>query len=238
MDQLIKELLQGEIFWYEATPAPPVRQSAFVPYPNTPRIGLGLERAGCSNGVNSGNMNKRMIEFLMKSWPTTRETRDTEQDRCFRHMMNERMRREKQKRSYCSLHSMLPPGTKNDKNSIVQTAANRVRELEWLKKDLEKKNHELESNLAAMTDVKINEGTQITVRLDNPTSGIDSMLGVLKCLKKLDSKPRMIQSEFTNQEFVAVMDIETEIRAAEIEKAVNRTLQEAERKLQQRWTRC
>ncbi|XP_021291329.1 transcription factor bHLH92 [Herrania umbratica] len=238
MDQLIKQLLQGEIFWYETTPAPPVRQSAFVPYPNAPRIGLGLESAGCSNGVNSGNMNKRMIEFLMKSWPTTRETRDTEKDRCFRHMMNERMRREKQKRSYFSLHSMLPLGTKNDKNSIVQAATNRVQELEWLKKDLQKRNQELESNLAAMTEVKINEGTKITVRLDNPTSGIDSMLGVLKCLKKLDSKPRMIQSKFTNQEFVAVMDIETEIRAAEMEKAVNRALQEAERKLQQRWTRC
>ena len=113
MDQWINQLLQGEVLWYETNPAPPVSRSAFVPYPNTPRIELGLESAsGCNNGVNSGNMNKRMIEFLRKSWPTTIETKDTEKERCFRHMMNERMRREKQKTSYLALHSMLPLGTK------------------------------------------------------------------------------------------------------------------------------
>ncbi|XVF38354.1 hypothetical protein REPUB_Repub20aG0094200 [Reevesia pubescens] len=183
-----------------------------------------LSSSGCNNGVNSGNMNKRMIEFLRKSWPTTTETKDTKKERCFRHMMNERMRREKQKKSYFDLHSMLPLGTKNDKNSIVQTATKRVQELQWLKKDLEKRNYKLKSNLA----------TKIKLRIENPTSGIDSMLEVFKCLKKLDSKPRMIQSKFTNKEFLAVMDIETEIGAAEVEKVVNKTLQEAERKVQER----
>ncbi|XVF38353.1 hypothetical protein REPUB_Repub20aG0094100 [Reevesia pubescens] len=182
MDQLIKQLLQGEIFWYEtATPAPSVSPSAFLPYPNTPRIELGFQSSsGCNNGVNSGNMNKRMIEFLRKSWPTTTETKDSEIERCFRHMMNERMRKEKQKKSYFDLHYMLPLGTK---------------------KDLERRNHERKSNLAA----------KIKLRIENPTSGIDSMLEVFKCLKKLDSKPRMIQSKFTNKEFLAVMDIETEL---------------------------
>ncbi|XVE81757.1 hypothetical protein DITRI_Ditri15bG0091200 [Diplodiscus trichospermus] len=239
MDQLMKQLLQGEVFWYETNAAPPVSRSAFVPYQNTPRVQLRLESAeGCNNGVNSGNMNKRMIEFLRKRWLSVTETKDTEKERCFRHMMNERMRREKQKRSYFELHSMLPLGTKNDKNSIVQTATKRVQELEWLKKDIERRNNELRAclNLTAMNyEQQNNEGTKIRVRTDNPkTSGIDSMLAVLKCLKKLDSKPRMIQSEFTNQQFHAVMDIETEMGVAEVEKAVNRTLQEAERKLQER----
>ena len=113
MNQLIKQLLQGELFWYETTPAPPVVRSAFVPYPTTPRIELGLvSAAGCNNGVNSGNVNKRMTEFLRKSWLTKTETKGTEKERCFRHMMSERMRRDKQKRSYIALHSMLPLGTK------------------------------------------------------------------------------------------------------------------------------
>ena len=113
MNQLIKQLLQGEILWYETTPASSVGRSAFVPYRNTPRIELGLESAAaCNNGVNSGNVNKRMIEFLRKSWSTMTETKDTEKKRGFRHMMNERMRREKQKTSYLALHSMLPLGTK------------------------------------------------------------------------------------------------------------------------------
>ncbi|XP_022748978.1 transcription factor bHLH92-like [Durio zibethinus] len=239
MDQWIKQLLQGEIFWHEATPAPPVSRSAFAPYQNTPlRIELGLESAsGSNNGVNSGNTNKRMIEFLRKSWHAMTETKDTEKERCFRHMMNERMRREKQKQSYLALHSMLPPRTKHDKNSIVQTATKRVQELEWLKKDLQRRNYELQANLAAMNEEKDSEGIKIIVRIDNPTSGIDSMLEALKCLKKLNSKPRMIQSTFTNQEFLAVIDIETEMGAAQIEKVVNNTVQEAERKVQERWTR-
>ncbi|XP_022760228.1 transcription factor bHLH92-like [Durio zibethinus] len=233
MDQLIEQLLQGEIFWYETTHAPPVSPSAFVPYPNRPRIGMGLQTADCNNGVNSGNMNKRMIEFLRQSWPTTTGIKDTEKERCFRHMMNERMRRDKQKKSYFALHSMLPLGTKNDKNSIVQTASKRVQELQWLKKDLERRNYELRANFAAVNENQNNEGTKIRVRIDNPrVSGIDSILEVLKCLKTLDSKPRMIQSKFTNQEFFAVMDIENEMRAAQVEKVVNRALQEAGRKLQ------
>ncbi|XP_022722366.1 transcription factor bHLH92-like isoform X2 [Durio zibethinus] len=235
MDQLIKQLLQGETFWYETTPAPPVGRSAFVPYANTPKIELRLQSAaGCTNGVSSGNANKRMIEFLRKSWLTTTETKDTQKERSFHHMMNERKRREKQKRSYFDLHSMLPLGTKNDKNSIVQTAIKRVQELEWLKKDLEGRNNELQATLAAMNENQHTEGTKIRVRIVNPKSGIDSMLAVLKCLKQLGSKPRMIQSKFTNQEFLAVIDIETEMGGAEVENAVNRTLQEAERKLQER----
>ncbi|KAK8984201.1 hypothetical protein V6N11_029522 [Hibiscus sabdariffa] len=122
-------------------------------------------------------------------------------------MMNERTRREKQKRSYFALHSMLPHGTKNDKNSIVQTATKRVREQEWLKKDLERRNRELQENLGE----NCREENKIRVKIENPMSGIDSMLEALKCLKALDSKPRMIQSNFSNQQFLAVMAFETQV---------------------------
>ncbi|OMO54753.1 hypothetical protein CCACVL1_27602 [Corchorus capsularis] len=244
MDQFIKQLLQGEILWYQ-TPPPPVSQTAFLPYSNIPRIEFGQQSAaatGCNGGMmmTSGNMNKKMIEFLMKSWskPNT-ETRNSERERSFKHMMNERVRREKQKQSYFALHAKLPRGTKNDKNSIVQTATRRVQELEWLKKDLENRNYELQASLGAMNYEEKNdhEGTKITVKIDNPMSGIDSMLEVLKCLKTMDLNPRMIQSKFTTQEFLAVMDIGTQIGAAEVEKVVNITVQEAERKLQERWSR-
>ncbi|OMO95560.1 hypothetical protein COLO4_15786 [Corchorus olitorius] len=251
MDQFIMQLLQGEIFWYETTPPPPVavRQTAFLPYSNIPRIEFGSQSAAtgnCNGGMmmNSGNMNKKMIEFLKESWhwpkPTT-ETRDSDRERNnFRHMMNERMRRQKQRQSYIALHDKLPRGTKNDKNSIVQTATRRVQELEWLKKDLENRNYELQASLGAMNYEEKNdhEGTKITVKIDNPMCGIDSMLQVLKCLKTMDLNPRMIQSKFTTQEFLAVMDIGTQIRAAEVEKVVNITVQEAERKLQEQWSRC
>ncbi|PPR91275.1 hypothetical protein GOBAR_AA29411 [Gossypium barbadense] len=207
MNELIKQLLQGEIFWYETKPT----RTAFVPYCNTPR----QVEPGRNDGGNSENMNKKMIGFLKKSWPATVETKDGEKERCFRHMMNERIRREKQKRSYSALHSMLPLGTKestlgvdaelsqckwNDKNSIVQTATRRVRELEWLRKDLERRNYELKSN----------HNNKIGLKVENPTSGIDSMLETLKCLKELDSNPTIIQSNFTPQQFLAVLVFPTQ----------------------------
>ncbi|GMI72003.1 hypothetical protein like AT5G43650 [Hibiscus trionum] len=211
--ELIKQLLQGEIFWYETATAP----SAFVPYS---AVDLGLETSvvsGCKDGGSCGNLNKRVIGLLKKSWAAAAvEAKDDERERSFRHMMNERMRREKQKSSYLALHSMLPHGTKNDKKSIVEMAAKRVQELEWVKKDLEE--------------------NKIRVKIENPISGIDSMLEALKCLKALDSKPTMIRSIFSNQQFLALMEFQTQMGAAKVEKAVTRTLQETERKLQQRWT--
>ncbi|TYJ20153.1 hypothetical protein E1A91_A09G242600v1 [Gossypium mustelinum] len=214
MDELIKQLLQGEIFWYETKPT----RTAFAPYCNTPR----QVEPGRNDGGNSENMNKKMIGFLKKSWPATVETKDGEKERCFRHMMNERIRREKQKRSYSALHSMLPLGTKNDKNSIVQTATRRVRELEWLRKDLERRNYELKSN----------HNNKIGLKVENPTSGIDSMLETLNCLKELDSNPTIIQSNFTPQQVLAVLVFPTQGEAAKVENALDRTLQETGRKLQ------
>ncbi|KAK8511151.1 hypothetical protein V6N13_013569 [Hibiscus sabdariffa] len=231
--ELIKQLLQGEIFWYETTTstatatatATATTPSAFVPYSG---VDLGLERRVVSGGRSCGNLNKRVVGFLKKSWPAAVDANDGEKERCFRHMMNERMRREKQKSSYLALHSMLPHGTKNDKNSIVQMAAKRVQELEWLKKDLERRKQELQQ--------QTNEENRIRVEIENPTSGIDSMLEALKCLKALDSKPTMIHSFFTNQHFLAVMQFQTQMGAAKAEKAVTRTLQETEKKLHQSWT--
>ncbi|KAE8698265.1 40S ribosomal protein S15-like isoform 1 [Hibiscus syriacus] len=226
--ELIKQLLQGEIFWYEtttssATTAAATAPSAFVPF--------STAVLGCVDGDgNSGNLNKRMIGFLKKSWPSAgaADAKEGGKERCFLHMMNERMRREKQKRSYYALHSMLPHGTKNDKNSIVQMAMKSVQELEWVKKDLERRNLELQANY--------NEGKRIKVKIEDPTSGIDSMLEALKCLKAMDSKPTMIHSMFTHQQFLAVMEFESQMGAAKVEAAVTKTLQEAERKLQRRWT--
>ncbi|KAL4296141.1 hypothetical protein GQ457_12G004220 [Hibiscus cannabinus] len=226
-NDLIQQLLQGEIFWYETTTATATTSTAFVPYPTT--------KSGFERGVISGgNLNKRIIEFLQKSWSTTDITPSStnEKDKCFRHMMNERTRREKQKRSYFALHSMLPHCTKNDKNSIVETATKRVRELEWLKKDLERRNRELQENLGE----NCREENKIRVKIENPKSGIDSMLEALKCLKELDSKPRMIQSNFSNQQFLAVIGFETQMGAVKVEKAVSRRLQEAERKVGECWT--
>ncbi|PPS10767.1 hypothetical protein GOBAR_AA09889 [Gossypium barbadense] len=198
MDELIK-LLLGEhgTIWYETTPVlQPVRPSAFQPYPKTPRTEPWLEADGCNNGVRSGNINKRLIEFLRKTNWVSVISKDEKKQRCPKHMMKERIRREKQKKCYFALYSMLPLGTKNDKNSIVQTATMTVRELEMEREELQRNNNEL------------------------------------LCLKTLDSKPGMIRTTVYNQELV--LDLATKMKAADVENAINRTLQEVERKLEER----
>lgn len=100
---------QGDIFWldYEALP---VNQSAFVPYPNRSRGEFVSQNTG--NGSNCGNANKKMIQFLRKIQPAKMESPEHDSERSHRHMINERMRREREKQNYLALHSMLPLGTK------------------------------------------------------------------------------------------------------------------------------
>lgn len=114
MEMFFEQEFQDNVtFWYESLP---VNQSAFVHYSSGPRSEFGP--AIHSSGSNVGNMNKRMIEFLRRSWPGTGRTGngggEQEKERCFRHMMSERLRREKQRQSYLALQSMLPMGNKVD----------------------------------------------------------------------------------------------------------------------------
>lgn len=102
---------QSDVFWCEAFEAPPVSRSAFVAYTEEPRIGFGAANSG-SGPTNPGNVNKRMMKFLRRSWHLRIEIQEHEKERGFRHMMNERVRRERQKQSYMALHSTLPFGTK------------------------------------------------------------------------------------------------------------------------------
>lgn len=225
MDEFFRDQFHGlgDIFWLD-NEALPVNQSAFVAYANRPRSEFPSQNAG--DGSNSLSANKRMIEFLRKIQPAKMEPPEHDGERGHRHMINERMRREREKQNYLALHSMMPPGTKNDKNSIVKTAAKRIHELQCCKQELERKNYELESNLGLK-----NEGTKISVNVNNPTSGVDSMLEVLKCLKNLGSSTRSIQAEFSDHKLTAVLGIETQMGAGVVEKAVQRALQQAEDEL-------
>lgn len=97
-----------------------------------------------------------------------------------------------------------------DKNSIMQMAEKRIQELETYKRILERRNGEIEEKLAGSGIVNV-ESTKIRIEVANPTSGVDPMVDVLKCLKSLGAKTRSIQSQISDQQLVAVMDIETEV---------------------------
>ena len=96
----------------------------------------------------------------------------------------------------------------SDKNGIVQVATTTIEQLERQKDELRKRNMELESILCNQRLVK---WSRIRLRVANPTSGVDSMMEVLKCLKSLGLKTRNIQSSFSPYEFSAEVEIESKV---------------------------
>lgn len=240
------EFWHNDFFWLDAPisvpAAGPARQiSAFVPYdPSQVATGLGQENNPTTTTVttsyNSRNVNKRMVEYWRKHWHEKKETSplgELEREKCHRHMLNERMRREKQKQSYLALHSMLPKNTKNDKNSIVQSAARAIQEMKALEEILKRRNLELEMAIARKKKEKEKETTPIiSVALSNPSCGINSMLAVLNVLKTVGVNSKAIHATFVNSQFSAQLAIDTHMGAAEVERALQVTLNEAERKFQ------
>ncbi|KAF5199766.1 Transcription factor bhlh [Thalictrum thalictroides] len=217
-----------EILWSSAEPFVVV-PSAFVPYTKS------TEPFKLANSSKGGqNMNKRMIEFLRtlpRCYDTSHEHLQVK-ERSYRHMIKERLRRFNQKQTYAALHSMLPPGTKNDKNSVLQISALHLQELKGLKEELQKQNLKLEKNLSHVNQRVIEETTTIHMRWQYPSSGIDSMIGVLTCLKNMGLKARTIQSEFSVAEFYAVLEIEPKVEAVVVEKAIQIALADLE------WSYC
>ncbi|KAK1379902.1 Transcription factor bHLH92 like [Heracleum sosnowskyi] len=149
-----------------------------------------------------------------------------------RHMLSERMRREKQKHNYMRLHSLLPSGTKRDKHSIILTAVQEVEQLKKWRQELERQKSAMNKMLGARessSEGSEMEEAKIRINVARPSSAVDSMLEVLKCLKQTGSNIRLIQSRFLPQQFSAVLGIETKVGAAEVEKAVHRTLFQVEK---------
>ena len=104
-----QQLLQGDVFCYENGP---VNQSAFVPYKCRPWGGSEVGVGSSSMGVHPTNMNRRMIEFMRRSFTVKIETQEPDSKRCYRHKMSERLRRQRERNGYLALNSLLPHDTK------------------------------------------------------------------------------------------------------------------------------
>ncbi|KAK6161392.1 hypothetical protein DH2020_004773 [Rehmannia glutinosa] len=213
------------ILWYEE--ALMVNQSAFLRYKSQPFEGLASHQ----------NINKMMIEYLNKTRVAPVqiqiETIEHEKDRNHKHKMSERMRREKHKQKFLALHKLLPLGTKSDKMSILEMAAKEIEELKKYKEELMRQNKGMEMILTGKKNEKAVEKAEIKLKVAYPISGVDSMLEVLRCLKNTGSKATSIQSYFPKHEFAAALEVETKIRAVDVEKSVQITLFEAEMKFRQ-----
>ncbi|XP_017221683.2 transcription factor bHLH92 [Daucus carota subsp. sativus] len=168
---------------------------------------------------NNTNIKKRMREFLISTTVSTSSAQRNEvleETRSRQHVLKERMRREEQRHNYMRLHSMLPSRTKTDKLSITVTAAREVEGLKKRREELKRHNSEMNKMLRAREGSSDQgsemEEAKIRINVEHPSSGIDSMLEVLKCLKQTDSSTRLVQSQFLPQQFSAVLGVETKVK--------------------------
>ncbi|KAF4365776.1 hypothetical protein F8388_003445 [Cannabis sativa] len=219
-----EEFFSGDALWYSEAniTTTPMIPSAFEVYREEPKKGSFMQTSWI-NSDNKMNLNKRMIDLLRRRRSSSSSSKynishvdhEHEKERCYRHMINERIRREKQKQSYFTLHSMLPVGTKNDKNSIVQIATMKIQELETYKEELKREQMKLKEALMER-NININnknKNNKIKVRVAKPiNSGVDLMVEVLNCLKRLGLRAINIRSHFSSDEFYAELDIQTEDR--------------------------
>lgn len=108
MEEFFQYDTQDYMSWFQEV-VPMINQSAFVNYENR-----GSSMKGLIGGSTNRNIHKRMMEMLIKRRriPVAGVEQLPERKRCQRHMISERMRREKQKQCYLALHSLLPSGTK------------------------------------------------------------------------------------------------------------------------------
>ncbi|CAN6541172.1 unnamed protein product [Malus baccata var. baccata] len=132
------------------------RTSAFKSY-NTSVL---APRTQMSANLRQQNMHKRSISFL-RSLNLTRlregiqATRPTSSQ--LHHMISERKRREKLNESFHTLKSLLPPGTKKDKASVLTTAREYLTSLKAQVAELSKRNQQLEARLLPLASLGANE---------------------------------------------------------------------------------
>ncbi|KAG6469070.1 transcription factor BHLH148-like [Zingiber officinale] len=202
-------------------PPPEVHRSAFRRYE-------GEQMSECSisgAGTGGGNMHRRVVEMLKRiSKAEEQAPSPVANSRGFRHMMRERQRREKLSESYAGLYSMIASKSKSDKNSIVQSATQYLRELKEVKQALQKRNEELTARVLGSDEV-----ATIKIRVENPSSPIESMIGALRCLQNLNVTGKAIHSDLSCSEFSATVSIDTKIETADVEKAVGEALMGVEK---------
>nr|WKE35130.1 basic helix-loop-helix family protein [Rosa persica] len=124
--------------------------SAFKNYISSPLAPKTQTKGAANLEVRKQTMVKRSISFLKSlnllrirdqgmqaaTGPTTSQ---------LHHMISERKRREKLNESFQSLKSLLPPGTKKDKASVLTTARDYLSSLKAQVDELSKRNQQLEA---------------------------------------------------------------------------------------------
>ncbi|CAM8986157.1 unnamed protein product [Rhodiola kirilowii] len=211
---------EGNSSWFgETSGILSAKRSDFVPYLDQNWLNVNL-----GEHMRRKNVKNRMMEMVKDNWNKTVEAGVPRTEKSFRHMLKERLRRKSHTEGYTGLRAILPIGTKCDKISLTTAATEEIIKTQRIVEALGMRNMELNEKLAS-------KGKLIRVRVCNPTSGIDSMAEVLHCLKDLGSDFIRMQAHFSDQEFSAELEIESQIAEEDAKRAVHTTLVEVEKKL-------
>ncbi|KAF0919126.1 hypothetical protein E2562_028433 [Oryza meyeriana var. granulata] len=147
----------------------------------------------------------------------------------FRHIMRERLRRERLSQGYADLQGILPTGaSKGGKNSIVGAAANYIRELEGRKGWLRARNEEMERAPPPQPQPKPGTGMVVKVRAESEFSSmVDVFEMVLRRLKAMDElQVTAIQSCFCAGAMWMDVAVKSKISTREVDKAITDALME------------
>lgn len=91
-----------------------------------------------------------------------------------------------------------------------------IGKLQRLKKELERRIKVIEEKPIKDHHDEMRELTNVSFNLQEPLSGIDSMVEVLQCLKSMGTKLNTVHANFSPHEFSATMSIETQVHIISI----------------------
>ncbi|CAD6236545.1 unnamed protein product [Miscanthus lutarioriparius] len=160
----------------------------------------------------------------------------------FRHIMRERLRRERLSQGFADLHALLPPGasSKGGKNDIVGAAAGYIRELGARKEWLSARNEVLLQRAAAtrwrgggMSSSSVGRrGMVVRVRAESQdhSTAVDAFERVLQRLKAMEElQVTAIRSRFCAGGMWMNVGVEGQVSTREVDKAITNALMELER---------
>ncbi|XP_040376033.1 transcription factor BHLH148-like [Oryza brachyantha] len=146
----------------------------------------------------------------------------------FRHIMRERVRRERLSQGYADLEAVLPGGAskKGGKNFIVGAAANYIRHLEGKKEWLRARNEEL--GLAPPPPARPGAVMVVKVRAESELGPmVDVFEAVLRRLKAMEElQVTAIQSCLCDGGMWMDVAVESKISSREVDKAIRNALRE------------
>ncbi|KAL6845245.1 hypothetical protein ACP4OV_024740 [Aristida adscensionis] len=150
----------------------------------------------------------------------------------FRHIMRERLRRERLSQGFADLHALLPPGaSRGGKNDIVAAAAVYIRELVAARARLRARNDELLGRAAAAASSSRGGGGGMVVKVraesERHTAAVDVFEVVLRRLKAMEElRVTAVRSCFGGAGMWMDVGVECKIPSCEMDKAITNALME------------